>query len=445
MAGEGPADCMWRSGETARRIVVLAVALLLAGGMVYYYNCVLMPIWDKESQLPNAGPGNRSDLYPRWVGARELLWHHRNPYSAEITREIQRGFYGRELDPANPTGPTDPEAFAYPVYVVFLLAPVLGFSFDAVRHVYTGVMLVLTAASVPLWMRSLRISLSPTAVWVAMVAVMSSYAAIDGLHLDQLTLLVAFLVAASMAALARGWLALAGLLLALAAIKPQLVILVAVFLLLWAVGELRSRKWFAIAFGGTMAALVAGSEVVLPGWFGLWVRATHEYVRSHRPSLLVNMLGVRTGMMVAAVGVLVCGVMFWRARKESVGSDRFNFALVSALALTQLVIPNAGGGAFYNHLLLIPAALWLFTSGKILAGRRLLTRFTWAIAVGVLAGAWVLALLVSLAALLLHPSYRSDAALSVGGPELLVYDFPLALALFVLIAAPDVGRAAAYD
>ena len=87
----------------------------------------------------------------------------------------------------------------------------------------------------------------------------------------------------------------------------------------------------------------------------------------------------------------------------------------------------------------------LFTSGKILAGRRLLTRFTWAIAVGVLAGAWVLALLVSLAALLLHPSYRSDAALSVGGPELLVYDFPLALALFVLIAAPDVGRAAAYD
>jgi len=49
--------------------------------------------------------GNLSDLYPRWLGARELLLHGRDPYSPEITREIQRGYYGRELDSSRPNDP----------------------------------------------------------------------------------------------------------------------------------------------------------------------------------------------------------------------------------------------------------------------------------------------------------------------------------------------------
>ncbi len=31
------------------------------------------------------------DLYPRWVGARELLLHQRNPYSEEISHENSDG------------------------------------------------------------------------------------------------------------------------------------------------------------------------------------------------------------------------------------------------------------------------------------------------------------------------------------------------------------------
>ncbi len=46
--------------------------------------------------------GSLSDLYPRWLGARELLLHHRDPYSPEVTREIQIGYYGRVLDPTRP-------------------------------------------------------------------------------------------------------------------------------------------------------------------------------------------------------------------------------------------------------------------------------------------------------------------------------------------------------
>ena len=194
MNAEAPvARGIW-SAEISRRALILLVAILLAAGMLYYYNYVLVPIWQKQALIRDAPPGNWSDLYPRWLGAQELLWHHRNPYGSDVTRDIQRGFYGRPLDPSNPRDPTDPEAFAYPVYVVFLFAPFLRVPFDTVRAVYSGAMLFLTAASIPLWMRGLRLSFEPLGTILVWIGIMSSYAAIDAFHLEQLTLLVAFLL-----------------------------------------------------------------------------------------------------------------------------------------------------------------------------------------------------------------------------------------------------------
>ena len=82
--------------------------------------------------------GNLSDLYPRWLGARELLLHRRNPYGDDITHEIQKGYYGRALDPARPDDPRDQQGFAYPIYVVFLLAPLIGLPFHGVQIFFTG-------------------------------------------------------------------------------------------------------------------------------------------------------------------------------------------------------------------------------------------------------------------------------------------------------------------
>ena len=73
---------------------------------------------------PAAGKFVRS-LSP-WLGARELLRHGRNPYSAEITREIQQGYYGRPIDPrltALSNDPKDQQAFAYPVTSCFCWHP----------------------------------------------------------------------------------------------------------------------------------------------------------------------------------------------------------------------------------------------------------------------------------------------------------------------------------
>ena len=423
-----------RGMRVVRPILLTAATLVLAWGMIYYYGGVLLPI--RQAHVSRSG--NSSDLYPVWLGARELLLHHRNPYSPEVTREIQLGFYGREIDP-NRNSTTNPEAFAYPAYVALVIAPSVPFSFETVRIVFKGLMLLLSPVSLLLWMRALRVRFRLSGAWVAFTAAMSSFAFVDGLYLEQTTLLVALLVAGSLAALSGGRPVVAGLLLALASVKPQVTILVVTFLLVWAIGAWSSRKGFAIGFGGVMGALLIGSEVMLPGWFRFWRQAAQRYVGYHNPSILAILLGRQSAMVVGAAAVGMCGLLFWRFRKEPPGSEQFSFAVVTGLTLTVMLLPNPGG-AYYNQVILIPAALWLFSSGRHFAKKGGLPRFTWLIAVNVLAWEWILALLVSFAAIVLQYKLEREATLFVGGPEILIFVFPGTLALFVLSVAPQLCR-----
>jgi len=423
-----------------REVLLVAAVLALAGGMVYYYAGVLLPIRANASLGAWGIGGYQSDLYPRWLGARELVWNHRNPYSKEMTEEIERGFYGRPIDPAR-RSEVDPEAFAYPVYVTFLLAPLLPLPFEKAQTVFTVVLVLLTVATLPLWIRGLRLRLGVRASLLGFAAMMSSYAVVEGLRLGQITLLVSFLVAGSVAALSVGWPVLAGILLAMAVVKPQLCYSLVAFLMIWVTGDWRARKGFAIGFGSVVVLLLAGSELILPGWFGFWREAVAEYVRWHRGSLLAELVGARTAPVVAGGLIVLCLFIFWRCRAAPAASSRFNFALVSALSATSLVMPNAGGGSFYNQLLLVPVVLWLFTSGRDLTRNYAPARVTWIFAVAGLAGQWILAFVVSFAALVLGYHFQREATYFVGGPELLMYVFPGELALFMLCAMAPFWRA----
>src|SRR5271168_2458452 len=122
------------------------VAALCAAGMWTYANRVMVAHQVRDAAAHDRPRGNLSDLYPRWVGAKELLLHGRDPYSTDVSREIQAGYYGRPLDPSRPGDPKDEQGFAYPVYVVFLLAPTIGLPFVIVQKVFFWILLILTAA-----------------------------------------------------------------------------------------------------------------------------------------------------------------------------------------------------------------------------------------------------------------------------------------------------------
>src|SRR6202451_2828112 len=129
--------------------------------MWFYVQHVVIGHQQTEAALHGIPRGNLSDLYPRWLGTRELLLHHRNPYTPEVTRDIQIGYYGCPLDASRPGDPKDQMGFAYPLYVVFLIAPTISFPFSSVSFVAHWFFILLPAFSVPLWLRAMRWRVSP--------------------------------------------------------------------------------------------------------------------------------------------------------------------------------------------------------------------------------------------------------------------------------------------
>ena len=342
--------------------------------------------------------GNLSDLYPRWLGARELLLHHRDPYSYEVTREIQIGYYGRAIDPVRPYDPTDWQGFAYPVYVVFLLAPTITLPFGVVQTGFRWLLIVLTAASVPLWLRALRWRTSAWTMATLVILILGSFQAIQGIKLQQLSLLVNGLIAFGGVLLAEDHLAAAGVLLALATIKPQLALPLSAWLLFWAVNDWRSRKSFVWGFAGTMAALIAAGEFVLPGWIGRFRQAIIAYRQYNNGagSALDLLFTPFWGKVLAVAVLLGLALVCWRFRRVSNRAPAFHWILVLILAATIVIAPKE---APYNQVLLVAPVLLVIRYLPLLWAKSALSRAPLAIATLIIFWPWLAALAITMAAL----------------------------------------------
>src|ERR1700723_2774159 len=193
-----------RSGVFYKSFWLVLAAAVCAVGTWSYAARVLIPHQISDAGAHGIPRGNLSDLYPRWLGARELLLHDRDPYSAEVTREIQTGYYGRPLDASRPTDPIDQQAFAYPLYVVFYLAPTVRVDFGVVQKAFFWILVVMTAASVPLWLRLLGWRAAPWVQASIMAFTLGSLPVLQALKLQQLTLLVAAMCGGALALLVSG-------------------------------------------------------------------------------------------------------------------------------------------------------------------------------------------------------------------------------------------------
>jgi hypothetical protein len=334
----------------------LTISVLLCAGMWLYVGRVLIPQQKEFAGSHGIPRGNLSDLYPRWLGSRELLLNQRDPYNPDITREIQSGYYGRPLDPARPNDPHDQQAFAYPVYVAFVLAPVVKLPFVVVQTISRWLLAGITVVSVILWLRVLRWRPSWISSAIIVLLTMATFPAVQGIRLQQLTLLVAALIALGIDLLVANQQVLAGVLLALATIKPQLAIPLAAWLMLWSLSRLQRRWKFAASFATTLVALIVGGEVLLPGWireFCAAVIAYRGYTRAG--SILDQLAGTSAGTMLAVAVVVAVALVGWRARKNPANTvdDHFCWTTSLVLAATVVIVPST---APYNQLLLLPGA-----------------------------------------------------------------------------------------
>lgn len=384
-----------------RSYVSIGISLVMAGSLWFYVQRILIPHQKTEAAATGQPRGILSDLYPRWLGARELLLRGRDPYSDEVTRQIQTGYYGRPLDPKRPSDPKDQERFAYPVYVVFLLAPTVHAPFFLVRAAFFWLLLILTGASVFLWLRAFRWSPPSPLLCILVILTMSSFGVVQGSKLQQLSLLVGFLVAAAVLCVTREQFFLGGLLFSVATIKPQLVVLVIAGLFLWTLGHWRQRQGYVWGLATGVLVLVTGGEWLLPGWMGEFLRGlvAYEHYTGGR-SLLDALVGRTAGTILAVIILAGAAVGCWGSRRIGSNTHGFQLEIAFLLTATILVVPIT---APYNHVLLLPAVLLILQSWPQLWQRRGLERFFCALGALILFWQWAASFALMIGAAFVHP------------------------------------------
>jgi hypothetical protein len=318
-----------------------------------------LSMWRYVRDVWGAGQSAQfSDLYAQWWAAHELFLHHRDPYSPVVAHEIQTVIYGSPISASHPGDVAElAGGFAYPIYVVFLIWPTVHLAFPVVKGAFVFLFVALTLASLLLWLYTLRWRLTTTEMVTLAVFTFGSFPALQGLALQNLSLLVAFLIAAAMASLAAGYFAIAGLLLAAATVKPQFVIMLIPWLALWIMGDWQRRQRAAWSFSAAVSALVLGGEFLAPGWISRFLtilKAYRQYTYGH--SLLDVWLGRRIGTVVAVVLVQLVLALCWRCRSYSAQSSRFFLVSSLVLAATLVVIPTLEP---HSQLLLLPGVLFL--------------------------------------------------------------------------------------
>jgi len=343
--------------NTPRRDYALLVcSVIVVVGTWFHYARIFRPLQVEEWRIQGRTTGNRSDLYPRWIGAREFLVHGRDPYSAEITADIQRGFYGHVLEAGKPGEWRDQQGFAYPLFTVFFLAPTITLPFEVVQR-SAIVLFLITCAVVPWrWGVALGIRLQPVALIAAFLLCIGNWQVMEALYLQQLTLIVSFLVAAGAAAYVSGRYASSGVLFAIGTMKPQIAIPIVCWLALASVVDWKKRRSFVVSFAASMALLVGASLVMMPDWLTRWKQAAEAYaayVDVNTP-ILTLLIGKYPGLIVSGL-VGVFGAWFcWRNRRSEPNSDQFRVTLSLVMCCTVVLPPI---WHYYEQILLYPAFL----------------------------------------------------------------------------------------
>jgi hypothetical protein len=405
------------------RIRLWFLLSLIVSGITWLYASRVQQPWNDYIGAHHGGlKAQMWDLYPRWVGTRELLLHGRNPYSTEVSHEIQMAYYGHVItQDYRDTGHKiiDEQRFAYPVYVVFLMAPTMYTDFGEVLRWAPAVLGFLAALCVPLCLDLLNWRLPWTGVAAITLLTVSSPQIVQGMHHQQLSVVVGLLLVAGAWCVRRNYLASAGVFLAWSTIKPQMAFFPLCFFLVWVIGDWRKRWRLLAGFLTALAILIGAGELILPGWIGYFIDGANAY-RKYFPttSLLRMALGDTLGEILGGIILASVLVFAWRNRREAADSRQFTTVFAAFLIGTILGFPLFT--PFNQVLLILPAML-------VLHHWKMLPKLSRVIFIVFVSWPWIVSTLL----LLFPPRLDSPNELPLL-PLLLVSFFPLFLPLLLM-------------
>ncbi len=302
-------------------------------------------------------PGN-NEFVSRYVGTRKFLLEGVSPYSEVTTAEIQRMVNGRAE-----TTNEDQLGFLYPLYSVYLFAPfALIANYALARAVW---MTLLEISLVLLMVASLSLSRWKVSPWMTGVLLIFTLFWVYSFHPvlnGDISILLALFMTLSLLAIRAENDGLAGFLLALTAVKPQVMLLLAIFVLLWS--AIKGRWRIFNGFISTLAFMIVTAMMIIPDWVMQFLRQLVETYENSTittsGSILKEALpgvGSQLGWAFTIVMVTVL-IVEWRAALNKEFYWFYWAALITLVATTMIGMPASRN----NFILLYPTVILVFSA-----------------------------------------------------------------------------------
>jgi hypothetical protein len=329
-------------------------------------------------------PGG-TDFLVHWVGTRALVMEGLNPYSDEVALEIQTRTYGRAAQPGE-----HELRVAYPLYsvIVFLPFALVG-DFTLARALWMTVLEIALLLLVFLSLRLVRWRIGLPMLVVLLLFSLFWYHGLRPLINGNAVILVALFLVGAILALRAGADELAGVLFAFSTIKPQVVVLVLAFVVLWAAAN---GRWRVITWlGVTVFLLSASAALIIPDWILHNLREVVRYPGYNPPGTPQAAFiawwpawGQRLGWVLTGFMALFLLVEWWGNRRADFRG--FLWTALLTLAISQWIGIQTDPG---NFIVLFPAVILVLSqiADRWRAGGRV---FTVVCLIALFAGIWAI-------------------------------------------------------
>lgn len=297
-----------------------------------------------------------ADFSIYWQAGKALFLRGVSPYDSATTDLIQKGIYGRLAKPNE-----DQVRFAYPPFSLLAVLPAVRMSYPWAQAYWMAFNLVLVFAAV--W----KVCKKPS-LWI-LLGLIFFYPVSRGIILGQFALLIGSGLLFSYGLLheinptshSKQWVA--GILLALCAMKPHLTGLIILFFIL---DSLQKHEWRVLAGLAAGIGIFAGiSWVMVPTWVSDWIRLIFAYIGyvPIQPILQTwltafglngSSIWLKTGLILLAFLMSFFILTAWWKKQLP-----DYIALGWLVLISQLVNPNPNSVLSDQVVFLLPLLIWL--------------------------------------------------------------------------------------
>jgi hypothetical protein len=291
-------------------------SLTSAVGLIFLVGLVIGFVWGNYHFADNNIGGE--GFLVHWIAIRSLLTDGNSPYSDLVTAQIQASTrYQNSFTEGNPPRYTSP-----------LYSGIVFFPFALIENKTLAHALWLTAQLIAIFL-ILFVGLKITAwkpAWYifllfSMLTTFSYHIFIPWLD-GGMAIWAALFLALTFLAIHNNWNEIAGIFLALAAIQPQMTILVIIFTLIWGVSK--SNKFLIVWFFMTLIILSIIGSFLVPGWIMQYLKLIYNFSENFPPVNLGLMfrylwpgLGKQLGWILTGVfGIILIIEWFFALKKN---------------------------------------------------------------------------------------------------------------------------------